>query len=57
MKLRALSLLFALTGIICRLTSAAHTAASKLNERAWIACTKENMRTLNVRRVGGRFDR
>ena len=51
MKLRFLSAIFQLTALLCSCTSALNRCAGKLHVAAWGACTKENLRTLNVRKV------
>ena len=54
MRLRLLSLLFSASSALCALTSALNNAAGRLHCRLWERCTRENLRTLNVRRVSGR---
>lgn len=54
MRLRALALVYALTGCACRCLAAMHSAACGLHTRVWIACTNENLRTLRVRRPAER---
>ena len=53
MKLRFLSLLFAGACRLEKATAALNRGAGWLHVRAWAACDRENLRSLNVRRVRG----
>ncbi len=53
MKLRILSFCFQATALLCAFTGWLNWRAGKLHVAAWGACTAENLRTLNVRKVAG----
>lgn len=53
MKLRFLSALFQFSAALCCATQALNRCAGRMHTRAWTACTAENLRTLNVRKVRG----
>lgn len=53
MKLRLLSALYTCAVRLEKLTTALNRGAGWLHVKAWAACDRENIRTLNVRRVRG----
>ncbi len=51
MKLLALTLIFRATGAVVVALTWLLCQADRVHQRAWQACTRENLRTANVRQV------